>query len=65
MRHRIMALTFDEYQELINLEGLDRWLNDDVRRFMTQGDQAGAELAELSRREVQNRMLQLTLKNEA
>ena len=49
------------YEEMINLEGLDRQLNDDVKRFMAKGDREGAELAELARREAQNRMLEITL----
>ena len=53
-----------EYEEMINLEGLDRQLRDDVIRFANRGDNDGVELAQLARREAQNRMLQITLDEE-
>ena len=52
------------YEELINLEGLDRRLRDDIQRFYRQGDEAGVELAQWARREAQNRMLQLSLEED-
>ena len=59
-----MKVTAKDYEEMINLEALDRWLNDDVSRFMSRGDREGAQLAELARREVQNRMYQIVMKDE-
>ena len=52
------------YEEMINLEGLDRRLKEDVIRFSLKGDQLGVEIAQLARREAQNRMLEITLEEE-
>lgn len=54
-----------DYQETINLEGLDRRLKEDVIKFASKGDTEGTEIVQLARREAQNRMLQLTLEKEA
>ena len=56
--------TPETYQEMINLEGLDRRLKEDVIRFANKGNQLATEIAQLARREVQNRMLHLTLEVE-
>jgi len=49
------------YEELVNLEALDRRLKNDIQKLYIRGDSLGVEIAQLARREAQNRMLVLTL----
>jgi len=53
------------YEEMINLEGLDRQLQSDIQRLAKVSDKDGVELAQLARREVQNIMLEITFIQEA
>jgi len=59
-----MKITPELYEEMINLEGLDRQLKNDVIKFANMNDHGGVEMAQLARRECQNRMLQITLQSE-
>ena len=55
----------EEYEELINLEGLDRWLQEDIKRFAIKENELGVEIAKEARRAVQDRMLELALGGES
>jgi len=56
-----MKMPPEIYEEMINLEALDRQLSADVSRFMLRGDWEGATFAELARRECQDRIYYLTM----
>ena len=47
------------YEEIINLEALDRWLTSDIKKFNLQNDKEGVELATEARRAAQSDMLAL------
>jgi len=47
------------YERIINLDGLDRWLAADIRKFSSQNDKEGVELATEARRAAQSDMLAL------
>ena len=42
------------YQRIINLEGLDRWLAADIRKFSSQNDKEAIEIATEARRQAQS-----------
>jgi len=47
------------YEEIINLEALDRWLASDIKKFNLKNDKGGVELATEARRAAQSDRLAL------